>query len=132
MDKPTVQRLPRKEAELAQLVQGVDVYPDHPSSSPCWEKFECLSSSYYNYNRKIKGYLVPPQLVYFFRKKKITQENFRRTSYCCICYISVRLVCCLLTLPFHFSLDARFRDLSEKGHQPCKFKPQKHFRTIIF
>lgn len=28
MNKPTVQRLPRKEAELAQLVKGVDVYPD--------------------------------------------------------------------------------------------------------
>jgi len=30
----TVQRLTRKEAEQAQLVKGVDVYPDHPGSSP--------------------------------------------------------------------------------------------------
>jgi hypothetical protein len=34
-----------KEAELAQLDKGVDVYPDHPGSSPHRGEFGCLFSS---------------------------------------------------------------------------------------
>lgn len=53
------------------LVVGVDVCLvslDHPGSSPCLGEFGCLFFL-------IKCQLVPPRLVYFFKKKYIENTN---------------------------------------------------------